>query len=132
MIRRRLQEKNFGNYFFAVFFELRFFASDQQPRKLPFLTRRQILTTALFLARPDAEQSSAMTPRSILLIVLSVVTTAAFADNWRPITTTGAPTARTAHSAIFTRIDGTDQMIVWGGQDSDFIPFANTGGLWKR
>src|ERR1043166_8217265 len=55
-----------------------------------------------------------------------------FADSWSPIAITNAPTARTAHSAIFTRIDGTDQMIVWGGQDSDHTPFANTGGRWRR
>jgi hypothetical protein len=38
--------------------------------------------------------------------------------------------ARSA-SAIFTRIDGTDQMLVWG-QDSSMVPFANTGARWKR
>src|SRR4029453_13237951 len=36
------------------------------------------------------------------------------------------------HSGVFTRIDVTDQMIVGGGQDSDSLPFANTGGRWKR
>lgn len=35
--------------------------------------------------------------------------------NSSPITIVNAPTPRAAHSAVFTRIDGTDQMIVWGG-----------------
>src|SRR5690349_834663 len=61
-----------------------------------------------------------------------LVASAALADGWSPISTLNAPTARAAHSALFTRIDGTDQMIVWGGQDSNMIPFANTGGRWKR
>src|SRR5450432_3458896 len=62
------------------------------------------------------------------LIMASVV----LADSWSPISVGNAPTPRAAHSAVFTRIDGTDQMIVWGGQDSGSLPFANTGGLWKR
>src|SRR6476619_3053244 len=68
---------------------------------------------------------------SLCLLPLAIAATVS-ADSWRPITTANAPTARTAHSAIFTRIDGTDQMIVWGGQDSNMVPFADTGGLWKR
>src|SRR5262245_36378138 len=65
-------------------------------------------------------------------IAFTLSASAALADQWTPISTTNAPTARTAHSAVFTRIDGTDQMIVWGGQDSGMTPFANTGGVWKR
>jgi Kelch motif len=57
---------------------------------------------------------------------------AVFADSWAPNSVINVPTARTAHSAVFTRIDGTDQMIVWGGQDSARTPFAHTGGLLKR
>jgi hypothetical protein len=68
------------------------------------------------------------------LIYLAFLSTASLglADNWTPLSLLNAPTARTAHSAVFTRIDTTDQMIVWGGQDSNMIPFANTGGRWKR
>ena len=63
---------------------------------------------------------------------LALCSLAVHADQWTPISVTDAPTARTAHSAVFTRIDGTDQMIVWGGQDANQTPFANTGGVWKR
>ena len=68
---------------------------------------------------------------SLCLLPLAIATTVS-ADSWTPISIVNAPTARTAHSAIFTRIDGTDHMIVWGGQDSSMVPFADTGGLWKR
>ena len=61
-----------------------------------------------------------------------LIVSVALADSWTPISVVDAPTARTAHSAVFTRIDVTDQMIVWGGQDSGILPFANTGGRWKR
>src|SRR5438552_17117918 len=61
-----------------------------------------------------------------------MIAPAILADSWSPITIVNAPTARAAHSAVFTRIDGTDQMIVWGGQDSPMVPFANTGARWKR
>ena len=71
-------------------------------------------------------------PRSIVCLALFVIASAALADDWSPISVANAPTARTAHSGVFTRIDVTDQMIVWGGQDSDSLPFANTGGRWKR
>jgi len=64
----------------------------------------------------------------VFLMTGSVV----LADSWSPISTVDVPTARAAHSAVFTRIDGTDQMIVWGGQDSPMVPFANTGARWKR
>jgi hypothetical protein len=64
----------------------------------------------------------------VFLMTGSVV----LADSWSPISTVDAPTARAAHSAVFTRIDGTDQMIVWGGQDSPMVPFADTGARWKR
>src|SRR4029077_6208912 len=70
--------------------------------------------------------------RVVLYLVPLIVTSALLADSWSPITVTNAPTARTAHSAVFTNIDGTDQLIVWGGQDSSQVPFADTGGLWKR
>lgn len=33
---------------------------------------------------------------------------AILADSWSPITIVNAPTARAAHSAVFTRIDGTE------------------------
>src|SRR4029079_9525632 len=55
----------------------------------------------------------------------------ASADKWSPISVPNAPTARTAQSGVFSGITGTDQMIVWGGQDSNMVPFSNTGGLWK-
>lgn len=50
--------------------------------------------------------------------VLLMTGSAVLADGWSPISTVDVPTARAAHSAVFTRIDGTDQMIVWRGQDS--------------
>src|SRR6187200_1826820 len=65
-------------------------------------------------------------------VALALFCADAAADRWTTISTTDVPTARTAHSAVFTRIDGTDQMIVWGGQDSGMTPFANTGGVWTR
>ena len=68
----------------------------------------------------------------LLCLVLLMTGLVALADSWSPISTVDVPTARAAHSAVFTRIDGTDQMIVWGGQDSPMIPFANTGARWKR
>jgi hypothetical protein len=73
-----------------------------------------------------------MIRQTVFCLSLSLLAPMAFADSWSPISVGNAPTPRTAHSAVFTRIDGTDQMIVWGGQDSGSLPFANTGGLWKR
>src|SRR6266446_2310697 len=70
--------------------------------------------------------------RMLLGLILLMTGSVVLADSWSPISIVNAPTARAAHSAVFTRIDGTDQMIVWGGQDSDMIPFADTGGRWKR
>src|SRR5215510_7850882 len=68
----------------------------------------------------------------LLCFVLLMTESVVLADSWSPISVVNAPTARAAHSAVFTRIDGTDQMIVWGGQDSPMVPFANTGARWKR
>ena len=73
-----------------------------------------------------------MNRRMLLCFTLFVTGRVALADSWSPISTTDAPTARAAHSAVFTRIDGTDHMIIWGGQDSSHTPFANTGARWKR
>ena len=70
--------------------------------------------------------------RRIFCLAPFLIASVALADSWTPISVVDAPTARTAHSAVFTRIDVTDQMIVWGGQDSGILPFANTGGRWKR
>src|SRR4030095_9836802 len=61
-----------------------------------------------------------------------LIVSAALRDSWTPISVVNAPTARTAHAGVFTRIDVTDQMIVWGCQDSGSLPFANTGGRWQR
>src|SRR5207237_429157 len=68
--------------------------------------------------------------RMLLCFVLVMTGSVVLADSWLPISTVDAPTARAAHSAVFTRIDGTDHMIVWGGQDSPMIPFANTGAIY--
>jgi hypothetical protein len=38
-----------------------------------------------------------------------LIASVALADNWSPISVVNAPTARAAHSAVFTRIDITDQ-----------------------
>ena len=73
-----------------------------------------------------------MIRRIVLCFFPLMIASAILADSWAPITVVNAPTARAAHSAVFTRIEGTDQMIVWGGQDSPMVPFANTGGRWKR
>ena len=70
--------------------------------------------------------------RIVLCFIPLMIAPAILADSWSPITIVNAPSARAAHSAVFTRIDGTDQMIVWGGQDSPMVPFANTGARWKR
>src|SRR5205814_8947453 len=70
--------------------------------------------------------------RMLFCFVFVMTGSVVLADSWSPISIVDAPTARAAHSAIFTRIDGTDQMIVWGGQDSPMVPFADTGARWKR
>src|SRR6266446_7694861 len=70
--------------------------------------------------------------RMLLGLILLMTGSVVLADSWSPISIVDAPTARAAHSAVFTRIDVTDQMIVWGGQDSGILPFANTGSRWKR
>ncbi len=46
-------------------------------------------------------------------------------DVWSPTTTSGAPTVRNEHQAVWT---GT-KMIVWGGYDS-VTPYLNTGGQY--
>ena len=53
--------------------------------------------------------------RILLCFALLMTGSVVFADSWSPISIVDVPTARAAHSAVFTRIDGTDQMIVWGG-----------------
>src|SRR5438128_9989345 len=73
-----------------------------------------------------------MISRIVLCFIPLMIAPAILADNWSPITIVNAPTARAAHSAVFTRIAGTDQMIVWGGQDSPMIPLAYPGARWKR
>jgi hypothetical protein len=51
---------------------------------------------------------------------------------WSAIEVLNAPTPRCSHAAVFTGFGGTDQMIVWGGQDSFAVPLANSGGAWRR
>ena len=46
------------------------------------------------------------------------------ANAWSTITTTGAPSARTQHTAVVTT-DG--QVIVWGGRGNNATPVSNTG-----
>jgi N-acetylneuraminic acid mutarotase len=48
-------------------------------------------------------------------------------DSWQSIDSSGAPTSRGNHSAIWT---GT-HMIVWGGALSSFNTFTNTGGRYN-
>ncbi|MBI3098035.1 MAG: hypothetical protein HYY93_07305 [Planctomycetes bacterium] len=52
------------------------------------------------------------------------------ANSWTAITTTGAPTKRRGHSAVWTG----SRMIIWGGQDDDAAPIApvrkNDGGVY--
>lgn len=47
-------------------------------------------------------------------------------DTWRPITTTGAPSGREGHTAVWT---GT-AMVIWGGID-ELITWTNTGGRYN-
>jgi hypothetical protein len=47
-------------------------------------------------------------------------------DTWTPVTTSGAPTARMNHTAVW---DGT-RVIVWGGCGNGCGSFLNTGGLY--
>src|SRR4029079_1096066 len=47
-------------------------------------------------------------------------------DSWTATNTTGAPTARVGHTAVWTG----SEMIVWGGQDENFA-FLNTGGRYN-
>src|SRR6266705_1602447 len=44
-------------------------------------------------------------------------------DSWESTTTTNAPAARSAHTAVWTG----SEMIVWGGQGQDQLPL-DTGG----
>ena len=46
-------------------------------------------------------------------------------DTWLPISTAGAPEARTKHSAVWTG----SEMIVWGGQNVNYLEI-NTGGRY--
>jgi hypothetical protein len=46
-------------------------------------------------------------------------------DIWHPLSTSGAPAPREAHTALWTGAE----MIVWGGRD--FGNSFNTGGLYK-
>jgi N-acetylneuraminic acid mutarotase len=46
------------------------------------------------------------------------------ADSWSPITASGAPTARTAHSVVW----GGNRMIVWGGYSGGLV--YNSGGRY--
>ncbi len=48
---------------------------------------------------------------------------------WVPITTTSAPSARYAHSAVWTGTGGT--MIVWGGETDATPTYTNTGGVYN-
>ena len=47
-------------------------------------------------------------------------------DTWRPITTTGAPSGREGHTAVWT---GTE-MVIWGGID-EMVTWTNTGGRYN-
>jgi N-acetylneuraminic acid mutarotase len=47
-------------------------------------------------------------------------------DNWMATSTTSAPTARSGHTAVWTG----SEMIVWGGDDSNF-GYLNTGGRYN-
>ena len=47
------------------------------------------------------------------------------ANSWTPINSTGAPTPRQEHTALWTG----SEMLVWGGRDGDAVPrYTNTGG----
>jgi hypothetical protein len=46
-------------------------------------------------------------------------------DGWTGTSTANAPTSRRYHTAVWTG----SEMIVWGGQDENFVPL-NTGGLY--
>ncbi len=46
-------------------------------------------------------------------------------NTWTPTSTTGAPSARVAHTAVWT----STEMIVWGGRDA--INYLNTGGRYN-
>src|SRR5207249_11394649 len=48
------------------------------------------------------------------------------ADSWTPTSTTNAPDRRAGHTAVWTG----SEMIVWGGQDVNFLPL-NTGGRYN-
>jgi hypothetical protein len=47
------------------------------------------------------------------------------ADTWMATTTTGAPSARVGHTAVWTG----SRMIVWGGLGNS-VPYLNDGGQW--
>jgi N-acetylneuraminic acid mutarotase len=48
------------------------------------------------------------------------------ANSWTPTSTTNAPDSRAGHTAVWTG----SEMIVWGGQDVNFLPL-NTGGRYN-
>ncbi|HEX6851987.1 MAG TPA: MopE-related protein [Candidatus Polarisedimenticolaceae bacterium] len=47
-------------------------------------------------------------------------------DAWRPVPIDAAPTARRAHSAVWTG----SEMVVWGGRDSAYVP-SNSGARYN-
>lgn len=48
-------------------------------------------------------------------------------NHWSALPTSGAPSARTQHTAVWTG----SEMIVWGGTDNDFTEGLNTGGRYN-
>ena len=48
-------------------------------------------------------------------------------DSWTATSTTNAPTARDAHTAVWTG----SEMIVWGGSDNNGTDVFNTGGRYN-
>ena len=63
-----------------------------------------------------------MIRRMLVCFVFLMTASVVLADSWLPVSTVDVPTARAAHSAVFTRIDGTDQMIVWDNQCAIWAP----------
>jgi N-acetylneuraminic acid mutarotase len=64
---------------------------------------------------------------AFLLALVSPFISAVAQDTWAPTTTTGAPTARSGHTAVWTG----SEMILWGGVGTTGSSETNTGGRYN-
>src|SRR5262249_34356408 len=105
----------------------------------PVLAERTLATNALLKKELQTRQSKAgkQTTKAVgppsssyTLPTFTVLNTGGRynpnADSWTPTNTTNAPDRRGGHTAVWTG----SEMIVWGGQDVNFLPL-NTAGRYN-